>query len=101
MMKKCEEKNLCLDGHVHIVFTISQKYTGFLRISILIFTCCSKTPGFLTSIKIFVLGRLLTIKDTKPIRICICAVRFVFFSECFVLRQKKKNQKDQRKNKKK
>ena len=99
MMKKCEEKNLCLDGHVHIVFTISHKYTGFLRIFILIFTCFSETLGFLKSMKLFVLGRLLTIKDTKPIRICICAVRFVFFSECFVLRQKKKNQKDQRKKK--
>ena len=90
MMKKCEEKNLCLDGYVHIVFTISQKYTGFLRIFIIIFTCCSESPRFLASIKLFVLGSLLTIKDTKPINLHLCcSFRFLFRMFRFTAKEKK------------
>ena len=76
------------DGHVHIVFTISQKYTEFLRIFIIIFTCCSETLRILASIKLFVLGSPLTIKLINlHLR---CSFRFLF--RMFHFTAKEKNQ---------
>lgn len=75
------------DVHVHIVFTISQKYTWFLRIFIIIFTCCSETLRFLASIKLFALGSLLTI---KPINLRLrCSFRFLFRMFRFTAKEKK------------
>ena len=53
-------------------------------------TCCSESLRFLASIKLFVLGSLLTIKDTKPINLHLCcSFRFLFRMFRFTAKEKK------------